>query len=182
MSSCLSSFSLSLSPPPSLSLPLSLPLSLCLSLLFLASNCLLQSNGFEQLCINYANEKLQQHFLSAVIKAEEAEYAAEGVSWNHVAFSDNESCLELLDKVSARARLYSCVNVVLFHCRCWVTCTNAPLLFPIHTLLGCLFFGSVLFLLTLLPASPWPSMPPGRRVSLPYWLRCLSPGEDVGEA
>jgi hypothetical protein len=52
---------------------------------------------FEQLCINYANEKLQQHFLSAVFKLEQADYAREGVRVEATAFQDNQPCLDLIE-------------------------------------------------------------------------------------
>ena len=57
-------------------------------------------NGFEQLCINYANEKLQQYFLTRVFKAEHEVYEAEGVLWPDVEFLDNEGCVDALDKVT----------------------------------------------------------------------------------
>ena len=40
-----------------------------------------ESNGFEQLCINYVNEKLQQIFIEFTLRAEQDEYAAEGIAW-----------------------------------------------------------------------------------------------------
>lgn len=42
------------------------------------------SNSFEQLCINYCNEKLQQLFIKLVLKQEQEEYEAEGINWIHV--------------------------------------------------------------------------------------------------
>ena len=48
-------------------------------------------NGFEQLCINYANEKLQQLFLGCVFKAEAEIHRAEGVPWKLIDFSDNQA-------------------------------------------------------------------------------------------
>lgn len=52
--------------------------------------------SFEQLCINFANEQLQQFFVKHVFKLEQAEYASENISWTHVAFSDNQRTLDLL--------------------------------------------------------------------------------------
>ncbi len=53
-------------------------------------------NRFEQLCINYANETLQQLFLAHHFKDEEAEHLREGIPWHPVAFADNAECVELL--------------------------------------------------------------------------------------
>ena len=47
------------------------------------------NNSFEQLVINFANEKLQQFFLKFVFKAEEAEYEAECVRWTPIEYQDN---------------------------------------------------------------------------------------------
>lgn len=54
-------------------------------------------NDFEQLCINLANEKLQQHFNQHVFKWEQAEYVKEGIDWRHIAFEDNQEVLELIE-------------------------------------------------------------------------------------
>ena len=54
-------------------------------------------NDFEQLCINLANEKLQQHFNQHVFKREQAEYVKEGIDWRHIAFEDNQEVLELIE-------------------------------------------------------------------------------------
>ncbi|RVE61473.1 hypothetical protein OJAV_G00171010 [Oryzias javanicus] len=53
-------------------------------------------NSFEQLCINYANEKLQQFFVGHVFKLEQEEYLKEDIVWNNIKFSDNQDVLDLL--------------------------------------------------------------------------------------
>ena len=55
-------------------------------------------NSFEQLCINFANEKLQQFFLRFVFKGEEALYEAEGVAWSKIEYQDNQGCIDLIEK------------------------------------------------------------------------------------
>jgi len=58
---------------------------------------ILQTNSFEQLCINYCNEKLQSHFNEECFRIEQAEYRAEGVPVAEVPYQDNGPCLELLE-------------------------------------------------------------------------------------
>ena len=41
-------------------------------------------SSFEQFCINYCNEKLQQLFIELVLKQEQEEYEREGIKWVHV--------------------------------------------------------------------------------------------------
>ncbi|XP_016395799.1 unconventional myosin-Va-like [Sinocyclocheilus rhinocerous] len=54
-------------------------------------------NSFEQFCINYANEKLQQQFNRHVFQLEQEEYLREELPWNHIEFSDNQPCIALIE-------------------------------------------------------------------------------------
>ncbi|KAF2546272.1 hypothetical protein F2Q70_00022066 [Brassica cretica] len=55
-------------------------------------------NSFEQFCINYANERLQQHFNRHLFKLEQEEYIKDGIDWTRVDFEDNQTCLRLFEK------------------------------------------------------------------------------------
>lgn len=57
----------------------------------------LDVNSFEQLFINYANEKLQFLFNESVFVSEEKEYRAEGVEFTRTVFPDNSTCLSLVE-------------------------------------------------------------------------------------
>ncbi|XP_031266701.1 myosin-2 [Pistacia vera] len=57
-----------------------------------------KKNSFEQFCINYANERLQQHFNRHLFKLEQEEYELDGIDWTKVEFEDNEECLNLIEK------------------------------------------------------------------------------------
>ncbi|CAI5713112.1 unnamed protein product [Peronospora destructor] len=64
-------------------------------------------NTFEQLCINYANEKLQRHFNQHMLEVEQNDYTKEGIDWKHIDFEDNQECLDLIEsKVNGKPGIF----------------------------------------------------------------------------
>ncbi len=78
-----------------------------------------QVNSFEQLCINYCNEALQQQFNRFVFKLEQEEYDKEGIQWSFIEFPDNQDILDLIEK-----RREGILSILDEQCRL-ATCTDA---------------------------------------------------------
>jgi len=66
-----------------------------------------ETNRFEQLCINYANEKLQQKFTQDIFSSVQNEYEAEGIELGEIRYDDNT---DVLDLVEGRSGLLAVLN------------------------------------------------------------------------
>eukprot|EP00814_Leptocylindrus_danicus_P000315 CAMPEP_0116024712 /NCGR_PEP_ID=MMETSP0321-20121206/12508_1 /TAXON_ID=163516 /ORGANISM="Leptocylindrus danicus var. danicus, Strain B650" /LENGTH=1027 /DNA_ID=CAMNT_0003496551 /DNA_START=100 /DNA_END=3180 /DNA_ORIENTATION=+ len=87
-------------------------------------------NGFEQLCINYCNEKLQQQFNKFVFKLEQEEYEREGIEWSFIQFPDNQDVLDLIS-----AKRTGILSLLDEQCRL-NTCTNATFANQVYSTLA----------------------------------------------
>uniref|UniRef100_A0A8R1YX87 Uncharacterized protein n=1 Tax=Pristionchus pacificus TaxID=54126 RepID=A0A8R1YX87_PRIPA len=56
-----------------------------------------ENNGFEQFCINFVNEKLQQIFIELTLKAEQEEYVSEGIKWTEIEYFNNKIVCDLIE-------------------------------------------------------------------------------------
>ena len=66
-----------------------------------------EKNGYEQLCINYTNEMLQQIFNQYVFKSEQSEYEKESLEWKHIDYIQNDS---IIDIFNGKISLFSIIN------------------------------------------------------------------------
>ncbi|ODV98605.1 hypothetical protein PACTADRAFT_48326 [Pachysolen tannophilus NRRL Y-2460] len=66
------------------------------------------NNSFEQFCINYVNEKLQQVFIQLTIKEEQEEYKREQITWTPIKYFDNKVVCELIE--DKRGGIFSLLN------------------------------------------------------------------------
>ncbi|XP_014852123.1 PREDICTED: unconventional myosin-Ig-like isoform X2 [Poecilia mexicana] len=56
------------------------------------------NNSFEQFCINYCNEKLQQLFIELILQQEQEEYQREGITWQHIDYFNNQIIVDLVEQ------------------------------------------------------------------------------------
>ncbi|KAJ8378992.1 hypothetical protein AAFF_G00232210 [Aldrovandia affinis] len=56
------------------------------------------NNSFEQFCINYCNEKLQQLFVELILRQEQEEYKREGITWQHIEYFNNQIIVDLVEQ------------------------------------------------------------------------------------
>ena len=61
-------------------------------------------NSFEQLCINYCNEKLQYFFNEHIFSLEQKEYEKEGIKVDRIDFEDNQPRLDMIE-MKSRSRI-----------------------------------------------------------------------------
>ncbi|KAJ1060650.1 hypothetical protein K5549_016064, partial [Capra hircus] len=66
-----------------------------------------QKNGFEQFCINFVNEKLQQIFIELTLKAEQEEYVQEGIRWTPIQYFNNKIVCDLIENKLVRSPFIS---------------------------------------------------------------------------
>lgn len=69
-----------------------------------------EHNSFEQICINYVNEKLQQIFIQLTLKAEQDEYVQEKITWKEIKYFNNKVVCELIEDVRPKPGLFAALN------------------------------------------------------------------------
>jgi myosin heavy subunit len=69
------------------------------------------TNGFEQLCINATNERLQQTFNRHVLELQKQEYAEEGVADVDISYSDNSGTVALIGRAGRVSHSRACALV-----------------------------------------------------------------------
>eukprot|EP01102_Stenamoeba_stenopodia_P010425 TRINITY_DN313_c0_g1_i3.p1 TRINITY_DN313_c0_g1~~TRINITY_DN313_c0_g1_i3.p1 ORF type:complete len:1065 (+),score=294.08 TRINITY_DN313_c0_g1_i3:655-3849(+) len=100
-------------------------------------------NGFEQFCINFVNEKLQQFFIELTLKAEQEEYVREGIKWEPVKYFNNQIVCDLIEG-KAPPGIFSILDDVCYTVHATSDGTDIKFLsklggsFPSHLHLRCL--------------------------------------------
>lgn len=69
-----------------------------------------EHNSFEQICINYVNEKLQQIFIQLTLKAEQDEYVQEQIKWTPIDYFNNKVVCDLIESVRPQPGLFAALN------------------------------------------------------------------------
>lgn len=69
-----------------------------------------EHNSFEQICINYVNEKLQQIFIQLTLKAEQDEYVQEQIKWTPINYFNNKVVCDLIEAVKPQPGLFAALN------------------------------------------------------------------------
>jgi len=70
----------------------------CIGVLDIYGFEVFENNSFEQLCINYVNEKLQQIFIQFTLKNEQEEYVREGIKWTPIEYFNNKIVCDLIEE------------------------------------------------------------------------------------
>ena len=89
-------------------------------------------NSFEQLCINYANEKLHQQFVQYYFKHELNDYKAEGIDVAAIKYDDNQACLDLIEQQGRMGKWAGLLSLLQEECRL-KTATDKSLVDKINT-------------------------------------------------
>lgn len=90
-----------------------------------------QRNSFEQLLINYTNERLQQIFVKLTLESEQREYAAEGIKWQEIPYFNNQIVCDLIDSKKPAGIIAYCDEEAIMP-----SATDKSLLNKLNTNLG----------------------------------------------
>lgn len=63
-------------------------------------------HSFEQFCINFCNEKLQQLFIQLTLKQEQEEYLREGIAWENIEYFNNKIICDLIEEKYKGLKLF----------------------------------------------------------------------------